>query len=174
MRLYHHGVKGQKWGVRRYQDKNGRLTPAGKTHVKGGKLGLNVQSSESYERYGYRSENTTYTNRKAANSSGRKKVDSIAENENYYEASSKWDYAAERFLSNYEKKGEKYATDVLSKELDNTDFRISRNSDVDVETGEKYVTYALTVLGDKYQYESYGETDYSDGGWFQKRLRYEH
>lgn len=28
--LYHHGVKGQKWGVRRYQNADGSLTPAGK------------------------------------------------------------------------------------------------------------------------------------------------
>lgn len=28
--LYHHGVKGQKWGVRRYKNKDGSLTPAGK------------------------------------------------------------------------------------------------------------------------------------------------
>lgn len=28
--LYHHGIKGQKWGVRRFQDKDGSLTPAGK------------------------------------------------------------------------------------------------------------------------------------------------
>ena len=28
--LCHHGVKGQKWGVRRYQNADGSLTPAGK------------------------------------------------------------------------------------------------------------------------------------------------
>ena len=28
--LYHHGIIGQKWGIRRYQNMDGSLTPAGK------------------------------------------------------------------------------------------------------------------------------------------------
>ena len=31
--LYHHGVKGMRWGVRRYQNKDGSLTPAGKKRI---------------------------------------------------------------------------------------------------------------------------------------------
>ena len=32
--LYHHGIKGQKWGVRKYQNKDGSLTPAGRERYK--------------------------------------------------------------------------------------------------------------------------------------------
>lgn len=38
--IEHHGVLGQKWGVRRYQNKDGGLTPAGRKHV-----GQNVSSN---------------------------------------------------------------------------------------------------------------------------------
>lgn len=33
--LYHHGIKGQKWGVRRFQNPDGTLTEAGKKHYFG-------------------------------------------------------------------------------------------------------------------------------------------
>lgn len=33
--LYHWGIKGMKWGVRRYQNKDGTLTAAGKKHYNG-------------------------------------------------------------------------------------------------------------------------------------------
>ena len=32
--LYHYGVKGMKWGVRRYQNKDGTLTAAGKRRAR--------------------------------------------------------------------------------------------------------------------------------------------
>lgn len=31
--IYHHGIKGQKWGIRRFQDKSGRLTAAGRQRI---------------------------------------------------------------------------------------------------------------------------------------------
>lgn len=37
--LYHHGVKGMKWGVRRYQNNDGSLTPAGEKKYGGSEVG---------------------------------------------------------------------------------------------------------------------------------------
>ena len=42
--LYHWGIKGMKWGVRRYQNKDGTLTAAGKKHYAGdGNAGEDAQ-----------------------------------------------------------------------------------------------------------------------------------
>ena len=53
--LYHHGIKGQKWGVRRFQNKDGSLTPAGRRRydddgstVRGMKYGVNKKFYKSY------------------------------------------------------------------------------------------------------------------------------
>lgn len=55
--LYHHGIKGQKWGVRRFQNKNGSLTPEGK------------------ERYNKSSQTRKYSPEEEAFLSGKKSFD---------------------------------------------------------------------------------------------------
>ena len=50
--LYHYGVKGMRWGVRRYQDESGRLTNAGKKRYQRDIKKNNNQDSESDKRKG--------------------------------------------------------------------------------------------------------------------------
>lgn len=45
--LYHHGIKGQKWGIRRYQNPDGSLTEAGRLRYKKGKTVLNYESART-------------------------------------------------------------------------------------------------------------------------------
>lgn len=51
--IYHHGVKGQKWGIRRYQNKDGSLTPAGKKRKKA-KIIAGVAATIALSYVGYR------------------------------------------------------------------------------------------------------------------------
>lgn len=44
--LMHHGVKGQKWGYRKWQNSDGSLTPAGKEHYSKGAAGLRRRMKE--------------------------------------------------------------------------------------------------------------------------------
>lgn len=48
--LYHHGIKGQKWGVRRFQNEDGSWTPAGEERygkdfrAKTGRIGIGIRT----------------------------------------------------------------------------------------------------------------------------------
>lgn len=64
--LYHHGVNGMKWGVRRYQNEDGSLTPEGRVH------------------YGYNSETKRY--QKALN---KLEKDSVRDKRKYLDAKDK-------------------------------------------------------------------------------------
>ena len=54
--LYHHGIKGQKWGVRRYQNKDGSLTNAGRKRLKKGHA--SNEGTDSYNKSSTKSSST--------------------------------------------------------------------------------------------------------------------
>lgn len=49
--LYHYGVKGMKWGVRRYQNKDGSLTAKGRQHYSSGNRGVDSKVGMSEEAF---------------------------------------------------------------------------------------------------------------------------
>ena len=87
--LYHHGVKGQKWGVRRYQNKDGSLTPEGRK-----RLGL-----DDYDR----DHNSDTVVKKGT------KVSRVID-------TSRYDVFSDPNLGGSEKAAKKYVDDVLSKD----------------------------------------------------------
>lgn len=57
--LYHWGIKGMKWGVRRYQNRDGTLTPAGRKHYGEGNAGDDAKIEYAPKRSGKRAEDYT-------------------------------------------------------------------------------------------------------------------
>lgn len=51
--LYHHGIKGQKWGLRRFQNKDGSLKPAGEGRYDDGLS--RRQRNKAAKKYDYKS-----------------------------------------------------------------------------------------------------------------------
>jgi len=77
--LYHHGIKGQRWGIRRYQNTDGSLKPAGEGRYDDGLT--RRQRKKAAKKYDYKS-NETYKDKSA--SSKRARTNMYNTNKNLY------------------------------------------------------------------------------------------
>ena len=51
--LIHHGIKGQKWGVRRYRNEDGSRTSKGKERINNVKIKIQNTSSKVKDKYNH-------------------------------------------------------------------------------------------------------------------------
>ena len=91
--LYHHGIKGQKWGLRRFQNKDGSLKPAGEGRYDDGLRGrARRKAAKSYD---YR-QGESYKN--MSSNEKRKRSNNYAFNKKFYgkKAANKMEYEVDR------------------------------------------------------------------------------
>ena len=142
--LYHHGVKGQKWGVRRYQKKDGSLTPAGRKRYSDG---MSVKESDVKE-----AKKEMKAAKKAYNKSFNKAYDravaAYSPIKKHREANdARWEDAA--------KKAEAYVNAKKNYKMMKKSYKQAVKEESDkILAGESFVGKAYDLITDAHKYEA--------------------
>ncbi len=176
--LYHHGIKGQKWGVRRYQNKDGSYTEEGKQRRSKYRSESTISVNSSSGSYG----NSKWTGKRVLiersgtkNTVKKNALDKAAEVDDYDKMNGV-DRIGSNAISVYTKSGAEAVRKYLDSELKDYDYQYALD-DVREEYGEdvvskivdEYKNFTLRVFGNDYQYTTYGDENYSDDQYFTKR-----
>lgn len=160
--LIHYGIKGQKWGIRRFQNEDGTLTEEGKARY--GQSEVDV-TSEKKNVDGYEINRHKYTHE------GRndKQIDVFAKNNDYNSADTRYSRIGMLAVNAYKKGGKDAVKKLLVDYFKDIKFDCTINDEKNIKTNDSYVTYMLTVYGNNKAFRSYGEDSYVDDQEFVKR-----
>lgn len=160
--LYHYGVKGMKWGVRRYRNEDGSLTPAGKKREQ-------KRTFKEVKKYGrYTSDHKKALRSKSADlqkaiDEAAPYIEKLVKSQNktgmlWTERDNKYDDLHYKYYSDYKKKhadpnsdeiAERYADNRAKQEIDKLyGKRIDEQTSKNKKYSEEYRQYVKTVTAD--------------------------
>lgn len=128
--LYHHGIKGQRWGVRRYQNKDGTLTNAGKKRYSQ----IVNEIDGNLDRTFADAEKKYYGSKEIDNlrAKTRKAIESVDHDPKY--------------MTDIERQLEKKRADALQKSKNGKSFRVKREGKKELRNINKQLTEAYKKL----------------------------
>ena len=193
MILKHHGIKGMKWGVRRFQNSDGSWTAAGRERYGAGGSKVTETSKTFDGSRGYTGKGS-YTK---ISGKGSKKRDKQTESEftidkdrldelekkygafdeydklDYDKAMDKFDTIGFEAMEHYHTSGKEAATKYIQDKLKGYTYEaLIHDEDVTwsgQDEAERYVGFTLRIMGDQHVYTTSGDRDYSDDQYFSRR-----
>lgn len=147
--IYHHGILGQKWGVRRYQNPDGTLTPEGKKRYGVEKEGY------SANRDGVVRKGTEY--RISGKGTDKKTVDKLAKAGDMKTADELFKSVGDKAMAEFYNTGDvNKAIGILIEGMKDVPFDFVLDHEKNIATGEEWVGYNLTSKGKKFNIDSNG------------------